>query len=214
MVIKRVVDLITSLLSLILLSPLFAIVALAIKLDSPGPVIFRQQRLGKGGEPFTIFKFRTMVDGAERVGLGLMTAENDPRITRVGRFLRRTSLDELPQLINVLRGEMSLVGPRPAPTSHAEQYTGRDILRLSVRPGITGWAQVNGRNELTWDERIRLDIEYVENWSLWWDFKILWMTLMTVVSSRGVYSGRNEELVGRMQAVAARDEEDKSDARR
>lgn len=214
MVIKRVVDLITSLLSLILLSPLFAIVALAIKLDSPGPVIFRQQRLGKGGEPFTIFKFRTMVDGAERVGLGLMTAENDPRITRVGRFLRRTSLDELPQLINVLRGEMSLVGPRPAPTSHAERYTGRDILRLSVRPGITGWAQVNGRNELTWDERIRLDIEYVENWSLWWDFKILWMTLMTVVSSRGVYSGRNEELVGRMQAVAARDEEDKSDARR
>lgn len=171
--IKRLIDFWASLFGFILLSPLFLVIAVAIKLDSPGPVFFRQERVGKDGRVFKIFKFRTMVVNAEKMGAGVFVEKEDPRITRVGKWLRNTSLDELPQLINVLRGEMSLVGPRPTLPYQVERYDERQRRRLLMRPGITGWVQVNGRNSLTWPEKIELDIWYVEHWSLWLDLRIL-----------------------------------------
>lgn len=188
MVGKRVLDLVISAIGLVICAPLFAFVALAIKLDSPGPVFFRQERTGKDGQPFYPYKFRTMVVNAERIGLGLNVAKDDPRITRVGRVLRNWGIDELPQLINVLKGEMSLVGPRPTLRYQVEQYDAFQRRRLEVKPGITGWALVNGRNRLSWEERIKLDVWYVDNWSLWLDIKILFKTLWVVlVTHEGVY---------------------------
>lgn len=168
-----------------LLSPLLLLMAIAIRLDSPGDLVFRQQRSGRGGVPFTILKFRTMVQGASRSPLGTYCAPDDPRITRVGRWLRRASLDELPQLVNVLRGDMSFVGPRPDLPKHVERYTATQRGRLRVRPGITGWAQVNGRNTLTWDQRIALDLEYLDGWWLGRDLHVLWRTVGVVLSRRG-----------------------------
>lgn len=182
---KRITDLICAGAGLIVLTPLFLVIGLLIRLDSPGPVFFRQERAGRDGMPFSIFKFRTM-HVAPRPSRGFQSAD-DPRITRVGRWLRRLSLDELPQLINVVRGEMSLVGPRPALLYQIERYDARQRRRLDVRPGITGWAQVNGRNSLTWEEKIEYDVWYVDHCSLWLDLLILLKTAKVVLDQSGLY---------------------------
>ncbi len=166
--VKRFLDIVVSIVGLALLAIPFALIALAIKLDSKGPVFFKQERVGKDGKRFICWKFRTMIEGAINQGLGVTVAQDDPRITRVGRFLRNWGLDELPQLINVLKGEMSLVGPRPTFPYQVEQYNAFQRRRLEVKPGITGWALVNGRNRVPWEERIKLDVWYVDHWSLWW----------------------------------------------
>src|SRR5438477_2540864 len=148
---------------LVVASPLLAVAAIAVRLEGAGPVLYRQTRVGKDGVDFELFKLRTMVVGAERLGAGYAVDRGDPRITRAGRILRRLSLDELPQLWNVVRGDMSIVGPRPTLRYQVDQYTPRQRRRLSVRPGLTGWAQVNGRTKLPWDKRIELDVWYVEH---------------------------------------------------
>ncbi len=176
-----------SLIGLGILAIPFAIIALAIKLDSKGPVFFRSGRVGKGGKIFKVYKFRTMIENAINIGLGIETAKDDFRITSVGKFLRSWSLDELPQLINVLKGEMSLIGPRPALPHQVEKYSESEKKRLRVKPGITGWAQVNGRNLISWKERIKFDVWYVENWSLRLDFKILLMTPKVLLSKEALY---------------------------
>jgi len=185
-------------LGLMLLSPLIYLFALLIRLDSPGPIFFRQERIGKDGKPFVSYKFRSMVDNATALGLGLNVAVDDDRITRVGNFLRHTSLDEIPQLFNVLKGEMSLVGPRPTLRYQVERYDAVQRRRLLVKPGITGWAQINGRNAIPWEERIRLDVWYVDNWSLGLDLKILARTIKTVLRREGLYGpeGINYDFVG------------------
>jgi len=163
--------------------------ALAVRLESPGDPIYRQTRVGRDGELFEIYKLRTMVNGAEFHGAGLAISAGDARITRLGRLLRRTSLDELPNLWNVARGEMSVVGPRPTLKSQVDVYTARQRGRLAVKPGITGWAQVNGRASLPWPERIELDLWYVEHRSLALDAEILKRTVRSVVSGGGIYKG-------------------------
>ncbi|SFG89388.1 exopolysaccharide biosynthesis polyprenyl glycosylphosphotransferase [Desulfotomaculum arcticum] len=183
--VKRAFDLIGTLLILLLLSPLLIIIALAIKITSPGAVLFKQLRLGLNGEIFWMYKFRSMVPNAVNMGSGMFVEKDDPRITAVGKLLRKTSLDELPQLLNILRGEMSLVGPRPAPLHHLKIYDERQIKRLTVKPGITGWAQVKGRLALYWPQRIELDLWYIDNYSFWLDIKILVMTVTVVLFRRG-----------------------------
>lgn len=187
--IRRAFDILVSSCALVLSSPLLLAAVLAIKLETPGPAFYRQRRSGLNGEPFDMLKLRTMVDGAEHIGAGLAVNANDSRITRVGGLLRRTSLDELPNLLNVLRGEMSLVGPRPTLPAQVAQYTPRQRLRLSVKPGITGWAQVNGRASLPWSERIELDLHYVEHRSLLLDLRILLRTPLLVLRGGGLYKG-------------------------
>ncbi|HWJ51692.1 MAG TPA: sugar transferase [Solirubrobacteraceae bacterium] len=187
--IRRAADIVVSSLALIVSSPVLALAALAIRLESPGGVIYRQGRVGLNGRPFDLIKLRTMVAGAEHLGAGLAVNENDSRITRVGALLRRTSLDELPNLLNVLRGEMSLIGPRPTLPIQVEQYTERQRERLAIKPGITGWAQVNGRASLPWSERIELDLWYIEHRSLALDLKILWRTVAMVLGGSGLYKG-------------------------
>ncbi len=182
---KRALDFAVALAGLITLAPVLLLIAVAILLDDGLPIFFLQERVGKDGKIFKLVKFRTMKRGSEK-GSPIVT-ENDPRITRVGRFLRRWSLDELPQLWNVLLGHMSLVGPRPALPYQVERYTPRQRRRLSVRPGITGWAQVRGRNALSWPERIELDLEYIEKMSFWFDLKILLLTVPTVLRGGGLY---------------------------
>jgi lipopolysaccharide/colanic/teichoic acid biosynthesis glycosyltransferase len=181
---KTVLDRLAAAVALVVLSPLFAALALWVVLESGRPAIFRQLRAGKNGVPFSMLKFRTMVPGAVELGRDLALSDdpfglvaNDPRITRSGRFLRRTSLDELPQLWNVLRGQMSLVGPRPDLLEQVANYEPGDRRRLAVTPGITGWAQVQGRDEIPWEERFRLDAWYVDNWSLALDARIVLRTL-------------------------------------
>jgi lipopolysaccharide/colanic/teichoic acid biosynthesis glycosyltransferase len=161
----------------------------AIAVESHGSPIYRQRRVGKDGEPFELLKLRTMVAGAEYLGAGLAVNEGDPRITRVGRILRRFSLDELPNLVNVLRGDMAIVGPRPTIQAQVDQYTERQLRRLEVKPGITGWAQVNGRASLPWPERIELDVWYVEHRSIWLDLRILAKTARLVLTGHGLYKG-------------------------
>lgn len=188
--IRRAVDIVVSALALALSSPLLLGAMLAIRVESPGPVIYRQRRAGRGGKPFDVLKLRTMVDGAEHIGAGMAVNANDSRITRVGTFLRRSSLDELPNLLNVLRGEMTLVGPRPTLPAQVDRYTERQRGRLAVKPGITGWAQVNGRASLPWPERIELDLYYVENRSLSLDLRILLRTPAMVLGGSGLYKGQ------------------------
>lgn len=183
--VKRLFDLLGATLALLLLSPLLLVAALAVRLDSPGPVFYRQQRVGRGGVPFSIHKFRTMCHGA---GGPLLTVGDDPRITRVGAFLRRTRIDELPQLINVLRGEMSLVGPRPALPSEVARYKPHHFVRFEVLPGITGPWQVGGRNAITdFEDVVKLESAYIRGWTVWRDLVILARTVPAVVSMRGAY---------------------------
>jgi lipopolysaccharide/colanic/teichoic acid biosynthesis glycosyltransferase len=184
---NRAADVVGASLGLALASPVLAAAAVAIKLDDGGPVLYRQRRVGYRGEDFDLLKLRTMVVGAERQGAGFAVDRGDPRITRTGRILRRVSLDELPQLWNVVRGDMSLIGPRPTLRYQVEQYTPRQRRRLDVKPGLTGWAQVNGRTKLPWDERIELDVWYVEHRSPWVDLKILLRTPLALVT--GTYKG-------------------------
>lgn len=184
---KRFCDFTVSLIALIVLSPLFLIVSIAIKADSKGPVIFKQERLGLGGKVFLIYKFRSMCAGAEQTGTGQYSFAGDPRVTKVGKFLRATSIDELPQLVNVLKGEMSIIGFRPPLTYHPwpiEEYTPYQKRMFLVRPGITGWAQVNGRKDVEWHERIRLNVYYVDNISLLLDIKIIFMTVINVLKNK------------------------------
>ena len=191
---KRIFDLFVSLIGLLVLSPLFLLIAIAIKIDSRGPVIFKQVRGGYQGRHFKIYKFRTMCVNAENKGMGYKTKNNDPRITKVGSFLRKTSIDELPQLINVLKGDMSIVGPRPALPVHTDNYDDHQRQRLKVKPGITGYAQIKGRNELSWDEKIEFDIFYVKNFSLWLDLKIIIKTLFVIFKFNGIYVKSETEL--------------------
>jgi lipopolysaccharide/colanic/teichoic acid biosynthesis glycosyltransferase len=185
--VNRIADVVGGSIGLVLASPVLAAAAAAIKLEDGGPVFYRQQRVGYRGRDFDLLKLRTMVVGAETKGAGYAVNRGDPRITKVGRLLRRLSLDELPQLWNVVRGDMSLIGPRPTLRYQVEQYTPRQRRRLDVRPGLTGWAQVNGRTTLPWDERIELDVWYVEHRSPWVDLKILLRTPFALVT--GTYKG-------------------------
>ncbi len=185
---RRVLDVVLAGALLLVTSPLLALAALAIRLESRGPVFYRQLRVGRGGEPFELWKLRTMVPGAEAMGAGIYVVEGDPRITRVGRLLRRFSLDELPNLVNVLRGEMAIVGPRPTVQEQVDRYTDRQRRRLEVKPGITGWAQINGRTSLPWPERIELDVWYVEHRSLRLDLRILARTARMLATGHGLYS--------------------------
>lgn len=188
--IKQMVDIVGSMIGLIVLSPLFLIIAVAIKLDSEGPVFFKQERLGKDGRVFRIIKFRTMVVNAEQLGAGVHLGKDDDRITEVGRFLRKYSLDELPQLINVARGEMSLVGPRPLlprfPKTY-DEYTRDERLRFIMKPGMSGLAQVNGRGSLSWEEKFIYDARYVREYSLRLDCKILIKTVSCIIRPKGIY---------------------------
>jgi lipopolysaccharide/colanic/teichoic acid biosynthesis glycosyltransferase len=187
--IRRALDIAVSALALLIASPVLAVAMLAVRLESRGPVIYRQRRVGLHGRPFDVLKLRTMVDGAEHIGAGLAIDADDPRVTRVGALLRRTSLDELPNLLNVLRGEMSLIGPRPTLPIQVEQYTERQRGRLAIKPGITGWAQVNGRATLPWSQRIELDLYYIEHRSPALDLRILARTVAMVLGGSGLYKG-------------------------
>ena len=183
---SRAVDIVVAGIGLVLLSPLLALAALAIRLDGPGPVLYRQRRIGRDGREFSLLKLRTMVPGSDPVGVGTAVTREDPRVTGVGRLLRRTSFDEVPNLINVIRGEMALVGPRPTIPAQVRDYSPRQRRRHEVRPGITGWAQVQGRAGIPWEERIELDLWYVENRSLALDLRILARTAWLTVSGRGL----------------------------
>jgi lipopolysaccharide/colanic/teichoic acid biosynthesis glycosyltransferase len=185
---SRALDVTVAAVALAIASPVLVVAALAIRLESRGPVLYRQRRVGRHGEPFELWKLRTMVRKAETMGAGVYVLEGDPRITRVGRLLRRFSLDELPNLVNVLKGEMAIVGPRPTVQEQVDRYTERQVRRLEVKPGITGWAQVNGRTSLPWPERIELDVWYVEHRSLWLDLKILAKTARMLATGHGLYS--------------------------
>jgi lipopolysaccharide/colanic/teichoic acid biosynthesis glycosyltransferase len=187
--VNRVLDATIAALGLTVASPALAVAALAIKLDNGGPILYRQRRVGLNGEEFELLKLRTMEVGAEHKGAGYAVNEDDPRITRAGRILRRLSLDELPQLWNVVRGDMSLVGPRPTLAYQVERYTPRQRRRLEVKPGITGWAQIHGRARLPWDDRIELDVWYVEHRSSWLDVKILARTPCALFA--GTYKGES-----------------------
>lgn len=191
--VKRMIDIVFGFTAITILSPVFIVIAVLIKLTSPGPVLFKQERIGKNGRVFKIYKFRTMIVNAEKIGDGLsIKSENDNRITKVGRYLRSSSLDELPQLFNVLIGQMSLVGPRPPVTYHP--YKGYDHYpewakpRFQMRPGITGLAQVKVRNSVSWDDRIRIDIYYIEKFNIWLDFKIMFMTLLKLFKREHIYA--------------------------
>ena len=186
---QRALDLLIAAPAALLTAPAVALLALAIRLESPGHPLYTQTRVGMDGELFEIYKLRTMVRGAEFTGAGLAIQAGDDRITRVGALLRRYSLDELPNLWNVVRGEMSIVGPRPTLATQVEQYTARQRGRLAVKPGMTGWAQVNGRASLPWPERIELDLWYVEHHSLWLDVRILVRTARMVFRGEGIYKG-------------------------
>lgn len=198
LVLKRILDFSVAAVLLVLISPLWLFIVLWIRLDSAGPAIFRQNRIGLGGKPYTIYKFRTMVPNADALIKAkleqvkdiegfVFQEKDDPRITRSGKFLRKTSLDELPQLLNILIGNMSLVGPRPEVPEIVKHYSQEQRKRLYVLPGVTGWAQVNGRSELTLGETMAYDLEYVKMWSFWLDLKILWKTIFVVFTGKGAY---------------------------
>lgn len=196
--------------ALALASPLLAIAAFAIRCTSRGPVLYRQRRAGLGGREFELYKLRTMVPGSDPVGIGTAIAGDDPRVTRAGRVLRRLSLDELPNLVNVLRGEMAVVGPRSTIPAQVELYTPRQRRRLEVKPGLTGWAQVKGRGAVGWEERIELDVAYVERRSAWLDVRILARTAALLATGRGLGAGTGEQPVPEgweREARAAREAE-------
>lgn len=182
--VKRLLDIILSVIGIVVLSPLLIIISICIKITSKGPVIFKQKRIGKDGKVFDIYKFRSMIVGAENMGTGVYSKKGDNRITKVGKVIRATSIDELPQLFNILKGEMSFIGPRPVLTYHPwkyEEYTKEQLKRFDVRPGITGWAQIHGRKDVEWHKRIELDVYYVENISFKLDLKIFFKTIYQVI---------------------------------
>ncbi len=183
---SRPLDLLLAAILTVLTAPLMIVSAFLVRMEGGGSALYRQRRVGKDGVEFEMLKLRTMVPGSDPVGVGTIVGKDDPRVTRVGRFLRRTSLDELPNLINVLRGDMSLVGPRPTIPAQVDDYTERQHRRHEVRPGITGWAQVQGRAGIPWDERIELDIEYVDNRSARLDFEILRRTIWSAATGHGI----------------------------
>src|SRR3954468_4495019 len=183
---SRALDIVLAVVGLVLMAPFLALAALAIRAGGRGPVIYRQLRVGRDGRQFSLLKLRTMVSGSDPVGVGTVVTRDDPRVTRVGRLLRRTSLDELPNLINVLRGEMAIVGPRPTIPAQVAGYTPRQRRRHEVRPGITGWAQVQGRAGIPWEERIELDIWYVDHRSLLLDLRILARTAWLTLTGQGL----------------------------
>jgi lipopolysaccharide/colanic/teichoic acid biosynthesis glycosyltransferase len=185
--VKRIFDVVVASSALFLLTPLFLVLWLVIKMDDRGPLFYVDERVGKRGQCFDLYKFRSMVVGAEHIGLRRATTAGDPRITPIGALLRRWSLDELPQVLNVLKGDMSIVGPRPTIPSQVADYTAHQLRRLEMRPGLTGWAQINGRNALTWTERIELDICYIENWSLLLDLRIILKTPLVLLRREGIY---------------------------
>jgi lipopolysaccharide/colanic/teichoic acid biosynthesis glycosyltransferase len=187
--VRRAFDIVVAGAALLFFSPVLLLAMLAIRLESPGSPIYRQRRVGLDGEEFDVLKLRTMVTGAEHIGAGMAIDEGDTRITRVGEFLRRTSLDEIPNLINILRGDMAVIGPRPTIPIQVAQYTDRQRGRLAVKPGLTGWAQVNGRAALPWPDRIELDLWYIEHRSWRLDFQILMRTARMVLSGHGLYKG-------------------------
>lgn len=185
-IIKRCIDCFLMTIALILALIPMAIVALAVKIDSPGPVLFKQDRIGKNGKVFKILKFRSMCVGAEKTGSGVYSGKEDARVTRVGKIIRATSLDELPQIFNILRGDMSLIGPRPPLTYHPweySEYTDEQRRMFDVRPGMTGWAQVHGRKDVEWHKRIDLNVWYVDHISFWLDIKIFFMTIFKVITN-------------------------------
>jgi lipopolysaccharide/colanic/teichoic acid biosynthesis glycosyltransferase len=186
---KRALDVTVAAVVLAAAAPALGIAAVLIRLETHGHPIYRQRRVGRAGAPFELYKLRTMVSGAETMGPGLALDAGDSRITRLGAILRRTSMDELPNLVNVLRGEMSIVGPRPTVQVQVDRYTERQRVRLTVLPGLTGWAQINGRASLPWSERIELDLWYVEHASLALDLRILWRTVRLVAGGHGLYKG-------------------------
>ena len=184
--IKRMLDVVIATLTLIILSPLMAFTATAVKLESDGPAIFKQDRLGLNGKVFKIYKFRSMCQGAEHTGTGVYSGADDMRVTKVGKIIRATSIDELPQLFNILKGDMSFIGPRPPLTYHPwniSEYTKEQLHMFDVRPGITGWAQVNGRKDVEWHKRIELNCWYVDHMSFWLDIKILFTTVIKVLKN-------------------------------
>lgn len=186
--VKRISDIVFSALGLLVLSPLFLLIAILVRCTSKGPVIFRQERLGRDAKVFRICKFRTMAENSEHTGSGVYSDRNDSRVTKVGRFLRTTSLDELPQLWNILRGDMSFIGPRPPLTYHPwpiDRYSKEQLRMFRVRPGITGWAQVHGRRELEWNERLRLNVWYADHVSCALDLKIVFLTVGVMLSGKG-----------------------------
>ncbi len=198
LLLKRAFDIFISIVGLIVLFPLFLMVAFLIKIDSRGKIFFMQERIGINGKPFNIFKFRTMIEGAVNKGLGYNVSKDDDRITSIGKFIRKWAIDEFPQLINVLKGEMSVVGPRPTLRYQVEKYNDFEKKRLLVKPGLAGWALIHGRNSLTWEERIKYDVWYVENWSQWLDIKIIYRTFYLIfVKQDGVYGkgGINDPFV-------------------
>jgi len=205
---KRVFDEVAGAILLLVLAPLMLAVAVAIRLDSPGPALFRQTRLGRGGRPFRIFKFRTMRDGTTGLGQGLETSRGDWRITAVGAVLRDYRLDELPQLINVLRGEMSLVGPRPLLPEFLPYYSDLDRRRLEATPGMTGWQQVNGASRHTWRERVALDVWYVDHRGFWLDLRILWRTAGVVVRGDTSYAEDGSQRSGVPDGFAEKEPDD------
>ena len=186
---KRALDLAVATSMLVVSAPVVALAALAVRLESHGHPIYRQRRVGLDGHAFEVYKLRTMVSGAEHMGAGMAIDEGDSRITRIGALLRRTSIDELPNLVNILKGEMSLVGPRPTIQVQVDNYTDRQRGRLAVRPGLTGWAQVNGRASLPWPERIELDLEYIERASLRLDLRIIVLSARMAITGHGLYRG-------------------------
>jgi lipopolysaccharide/colanic/teichoic acid biosynthesis glycosyltransferase len=188
---KRVLDLVVSLAALAVLSPLLLLIVAAIKLDSRGCVFYRQERIGRDGRPFGLWKFRSMVVGAEHRGAGILVERDDARITRIGKWIRKLSLDEIPQLFNVVTGDMSIVGPRPGMRYQVELYDAAQRGRLAVRPGVTGWAQVNGRNAIEWPRRIELDLEYIERMTLALDLRIMLRTIPSVLAGGDMIAGRD-----------------------
>jgi len=190
-VVKRISDFVFALILIVLLSPIMVLSAIAIKIESKGPVLFKQKRPGKDAKIFTIYKFRTMKVETEKDGKPLSDME---RITKVGAFLRKMSIDELPQLFNILRGEMSFIGPRPLLVQYLEYYSPEQMRRHEVTPGISGWAQVNGRNAISWEEKFELDVWYVDNQSFFLDLKILWLTIYNVLSRRGINNSQDDTM--------------------
>jgi len=186
-IIKRIIDIVISTIMLIIAFPFLVLIGILIKIDTKGPAFFKQKRVGKGEKVFTTYKFRTMVENVKRINSKNKLEKNDPHITIIGKYLR-WGIDELPQLFNVLKGDMSLVGPRPTVPNHVKRYSKWEKRRLEVKPGITGWVIINGRNLLSWPERIKLDIWYIDHWSLWLDFRILIKTIVVIFFTRkGIY---------------------------